>query len=60
MRYYYYSQSLKEKKSASRYYRELEGPKAEACKGCSGNCEKACPYNVAIRELIKDADRNLC
>ena len=60
MRYYYYSQSLKEKESASCYYRELGSFNADACKNCSGDCEKACPHDVAIRELLADANRKLC
>jgi len=60
LRYYYYAQALKEKESASRYYRELSGPKANACKNCPGACEKACPHNVAVRDLLADANRNLC
>lgn len=60
MRYYYYSQSLKEKESASRYYRDLGSLKADACKNCPGACEKSCPHNIAIRELLADANSNLC
>jgi len=60
MRFYYYAQSLKEKATASCYYRELEGPKTSACMKCQAPCEKACPHNIAIRELLADADRNLC
>ena len=59
MRYYYYSQSLKEKESASRYYMELGNLKADACKNCLGACEKACPHDIAIRELLADANWNL-
>lgn len=59
MRLYYYSQSLKEKETASRYYRELKGPKPNACIWCHGPCEKACPYHIAIRELLADANRIL-
>jgi len=60
MRYYYYSQALKEKVTASKYYREIESLKVGACKRCNGPCEKACPHNIAIRELLADADRILC
>ncbi len=60
MRFYYYAQSLKEKATASCYYRELGGPKTNACMKCQAPCEKACPHNIAIRELLADADRNLC
>jgi len=60
MRYYYYSQVLKEKELASGYYSELQGPKASACKNCKGLCEKTCPHNIAIKDLLSDADRNMC
>ncbi len=55
MRYYYYSQSLKETEAASGYYRAMEGTKADVCRNCHGACEKACPHNIAVRELLTDA-----
>ena len=60
LRYYYYSQSLKEKESASRQYRALEGHNTDACRHCRGSCEKACPNDIAIRVLLADANRSLC
>ena len=59
MRYYYYAQTLKEKESASKYYRDLGSLNANVCKKCSGGCEKSCPHNVAIRELLADANNSL-
>jgi predicted aldo/keto reductase-like oxidoreductase len=60
MRYYYYSQGLKEGESASRYYNELGSLNAKGCKNCSGGCEKSCPHGIAIRALLTDANRKLC
>ena len=60
MRYYYYSQALQEKELSSSYYRELAGPKADACQNCPGFCERTCPHHIAIRELLADAHRLMC
>jgi predicted aldo/keto reductase-like oxidoreductase len=59
MRYYYYSRSLNEDEIAIRYYGELQGRKPDICHDCTGACEKACPYNVAIKDLLADAHKKL-
>jgi predicted aldo/keto reductase-like oxidoreductase len=59
MRYYYYRQALKEKESSSVKYRNLGHHNADVCRSCQGQCEKACPFNVAIRPLLIDAHQLL-
>ena len=59
MRYYYYSQSLNDNLDASKYYSELKGSKPDICHSCEGECVKACPHSIAIRELLADAHRIL-
>jgi len=54
MRYYYYSKVLMDKESASGYHTASGSSKADICRNCTGACEKACPHNVAIRELLTD------
>jgi predicted aldo/keto reductase-like oxidoreductase len=59
MRYYYYSQSLKERDTALQYYGELQGSKPDVCRNCEGACAEACPHAVAIRELLAEAHQIL-
>ena len=60
LRYYYYARALKDKENASRYYKDLRGFQANSCINCHGFCEKGCPHQVAIRELLLDANLQLC
>ena len=59
MRYYYYSQALKENEKSAILYENLGDQKADVCRNCKGHCEKACPHNVAVRFLLADAHRQL-
>ncbi|MCU0455506.1 MAG: aldo/keto reductase [Bacteroidales bacterium] len=59
LRYYYYSQALKENEASAVMYRNLGDHNALACRNCPGHCEKACPHNVSVRMLMADAHRQL-
>ena len=59
MRYNYYFHTHKEEKKAMQYYRDLAGINPDACKGCEGYCEKACPYNVSTRALLSMAHSSM-
>jgi predicted aldo/keto reductase-like oxidoreductase len=59
MRYNYYFQAKGEEKYAMGKYAELTGANAANCHNCSGDCVKACPYGVAIQELLTAAHLNL-
>lgn len=45
------------KETAKLRYKQLP-VKADACTEC-GQCEKKCPYNLAVREMLKRAHKNL-
>ncbi|MBE0679278.1 MAG: aldo/keto reductase [Bacteroidales bacterium] len=55
LRYYYYSQYYNEKNNPGNSCKELISHYPEACGNCSGECEKSCPHNVAVRSLLLDA-----
>jgi len=59
MRYYYYTQVLKENESSAALYGDLGDHNAEICRNCRGYCEHACPHKVEIRLLLNDAHRQL-
>ena len=59
MRYYYYTQALKENESSAALYSNLGDNNAEKCRNCTGYCENACPHNIEIRLLLNDAHRQL-
>ena len=59
MRYNYYFQNKGREKYAMQQYAELQGKKADACIGCPGYCEQACPNNVQVRPMLSMAHDNL-
>jgi len=59
MRYNHYFVTQGREKRALRLYYELEGPKADKCMNCDGPCQAACPFGVAIHDLLKYAHSNL-
>lgn len=59
LRYYYYSQALKENETSAVLYKSLGNHNARECRNCEGQCEKPCPHNVAVRLLLIDAHNQL-
>jgi len=59
MRYYYYTQALKENESSAALYSNLGDHNAEKCRNCTGYCENACPHNIEIRLLLDNAHKQL-
>ena len=59
LRYNYYFTAKGEEKYAMQKYKDLPGGKPDACLGCEGFCEKACPYGVLARPLLSMAHNNL-
>ena len=59
LRYNYYFSAKGDEKSAMQKYKDLPGGKPDACIGCEGFCEKACPYGVLTRPLLAMAHQNL-
>jgi uncharacterized protein len=55
LRYYYHAQTLQEKESAAGCYRGITAMQKNPCLCCPGHCENACPYHVAVRDLLADA-----
>ncbi len=49
MRYHHYFRAQGREKTAMLKYAALSGGRAESCAGCTGHCEKACPYGVPIQ-----------
>lgn len=48
MRYHHYFIAQGREKEAMFKYSKIPGAKADVCSTCTGHCETACPYNVAI------------
>jgi predicted aldo/keto reductase-like oxidoreductase len=59
MRYNHYFEAQEQEKYAMAKYAELPGPRADLCRGCSGECEAHCPYSVPVRGLLVAAHENL-
>ena len=59
MRYEYYFAAKGREKEAMGLYAALGGRGAEACAGCSGPCEAACPYGVPIQAKLMLAHEDL-
>lgn len=58
-RYHHYFLAQGREKYAMEQYRNLQGRDASICSDCEGFCEKACPFNVLTRSLLKVAHKNL-
>ena len=59
MRYNHYFVGQGKEKAAMLEYAALPTNKADACAGCEGYCERACPYGVPVQGLLMLAHRNL-
>ncbi|OGD10838.1 MAG: hypothetical protein A2Y86_03645, partial [Candidatus Aminicenantes bacterium RBG_13_62_12] len=59
MRYSRYFDSPGGEKYALEKYAGLKTAKPDACRGCPGWCEQACPYQVPIRGLLAAAHSQL-
>jgi len=49
MRYQQYFLGQRREKEAMELYAAIPGNRADACSGCAGPCETACPYKVPIQ-----------
>jgi len=59
MRYNYYFTTQGREKSAMQKYASLPLGKADLCKDCAGDCEKACPFGVPVQGLLGLAHQTL-
>lgn len=59
MRYNHYFVGQGKEKAAMLEYAALPTNKADACAGCEGHCEQACPYGVPVQGLLMLAHRTL-
>ena len=59
MRYNHYFLGQGKEKAAMGDYAALPTQNAEACAGCHGHCQQACPYGVPIQGLLMMAHRTL-
>lgn len=59
MRYNHYFTAQGREKEAMVKYARIPGARADACRGCPGYCEKACPYHVPIQGMLLLAHHQL-
>jgi predicted aldo/keto reductase-like oxidoreductase len=59
MRYHHYFDAQGSEKYAMEKYAQLETPKADLCKSCTGHCEQNCPHGVPIQGLLNMAHQHL-
>jgi predicted aldo/keto reductase-like oxidoreductase len=60
MRYHHYFNAQGREKTALQKYAALpSGTRVEACTGCAGSCEAACPHGVPIQGMLHLAHRTL-
>jgi predicted aldo/keto reductase-like oxidoreductase len=59
MRYHQYFVGKGQEKEAMLKYAEIPGVRADACAGCQGFCEEACPYRVPIQGMLLLAHSHL-
>jgi predicted aldo/keto reductase-like oxidoreductase len=52
MRFYQYYAGRGREREAIVSYAAIPGSRAEACAGCAGHCEAACPYHVPVQGLL--------
>jgi predicted aldo/keto reductase-like oxidoreductase len=52
MRFYQYYAARGREREAIISYAGIPGSKADACDGCPGHCETACPYHVPIQGML--------
>lgn len=52
MRYNHYFLAQGREREARLKYRQIPGPRADACMDCPAPCEKACPYGVPVQGLL--------
>lgn len=52
MRYHHYFDAQGREKEAISKYAKLPTHRADLCRGCTGWCERACPYGVPIKGLL--------
>lgn len=59
MRYNHYFEAQGTEKFAMEKYASLGQSRIEACRGCAGLCEQACPFGVPVRGLLMLAHQQL-
>jgi predicted aldo/keto reductase-like oxidoreductase len=52
MRFYQYYAGRGREREAMVSYAGIPGSRAEACAGCAGHCEAACPYHVPVQGML--------
>jgi len=58
LRYAMYSENYGQEREAARLYHELApDQRANHCAGCSAPCERACPFELPIRDKMTRAHR---
>jgi predicted aldo/keto reductase-like oxidoreductase len=55
----YFSGYGREKEAMRRYHALSEQCSAQACDGCSGPCDAACPFGRSVRAELLEAHRQL-
>jgi predicted aldo/keto reductase-like oxidoreductase len=55
----YFSYYGREKEAMQRYHSLSRRSSAEACDGCAGPCNAACPFGRAVRAELREAHRKL-
>jgi len=59
LRFNHYFNAQGREREAIQKYAAIPGANAEACKECSGICERACPYGVPVQGMLLAAHHNL-
>jgi predicted aldo/keto reductase-like oxidoreductase len=59
MRFHHYYAAQGREKWAMAQYAKLESAKADACRHCSGLCERACPHHVPVQGMLALAHQRL-
>ena len=59
LRFSHYFNAQGREREAMQKYAAIPGTNAEACKECSGICEKACPYGVPVQGMLLAAHHQL-
>lgn len=59
MRYHHYFRAQGREKTAMLKYAAIQGCNAVGCSECGAPCERACPYDLPVRDLLGLAHRTL-
>ena len=59
LRYHHYFAAQGREREAMELYARIPGSRADACRDCTGYCEKACPHGVPAQGMLLLADSRL-